>query len=81
MRFVLPDGQVLYYTAGRGLAPEPSSYLDGGPFVLASPVSGYPVLSLPFSEVAPGTYYIEGGAVDTGLNYLGSVSREALTVQ
>jgi C1A family cysteine protease len=81
VRFVLPGGQVLYYTAGRGLSPEPSSYLEGGPFVLASPVSGYPVLSLPFSGVARGTYYLEGGAVDTGLNYLGSVDRETLTVR
>ena len=80
VRLVKPGGETLYYVRGKGLTARPSAYLEGGPFVLKGPISGYPVLETEFTGVPAGTYYLEGGAVDTGMNHLGPVDRNELRV-
>jgi hypothetical protein len=84
----MPDGSTLYYAAGRRLTPAVTPYLDGGPFTLASPLANSPIAASSFAGIAPGTYHLEGGAVDaaqktsaSNLVYVGAVDREALTVQ
>jgi hypothetical protein len=88
VRIVMPGGSTLYYAAGKGLIPAVTPYLNGGPFTLAGPITNYPIAEANFGGIAPGVYYLEGGAVDAtkttsaaNLVYIGAVDREALTVQ
>jgi hypothetical protein len=88
IRLVTSGGRTLYYTRGKGFSVSPRPYLSGGPYITRSEINGYTVMNVRFAGVQPGTYYLEGGAVDatqtTSVNnlvYAGSVDRETLTVR
>lgn len=89
VRVVMPNGSTLWYESGNGFMPSPVPYLGfaAGPITTSSPILGYPALTANFSEIATGTSYLEGGAVDatqttsaSNLFYFGTVDRETLTV-
>jgi len=86
----MADGRTLYYVRDEGFTDSPTPYLgfERGTLTVPSPLLGYPVLSAGFSGIAPGTYHLEGGAVDmtqttsaSNLIYFGTVDREELTVR
>jgi outer membrane protein assembly factor BamB len=90
VRVVMADGTVQYYVAGVGFTTSPTPYLgfEAGPITVGAPITGYPCLDAEFRGIAPGTYYLEGGAVDaawttsaSNLVYVGTVDRETLVVQ
>jgi outer membrane protein assembly factor BamB len=93
IRFLMPNGQTLYYQgqgSSRGFKTSPTPYL-GLPLqavTVPSAILGYPALSAGFKGIAPGTYIMEGGAVDatqtTSVNnliYVDGIDRETLIVQ
>jgi hypothetical protein len=90
VRVTMADGRMLYYERGRGFVNTPTPYLGfrNGPVIIASPITGYPVLDAGFVGIANGTYYLEGGAVDatqtTSVNnliYIDGIDNEILTVE
>ena len=87
IRLIAPDGRTFYLVRGEGLTASPAPYLRGGPFVLRTAIENYPVGEAAFSGIAPGTYRIEGGAVDAGRTtspddvvYIGVVDDEFASV-
>ena len=93
IRFLLPDGSILYFQgegSSPGLKTSPTPYF-GLPLqavTVPSAIVGYPALSAGFEGIAPGTYIMEGGAVDAtqtisvnNLIYVDGIDREMLIVQ
>jgi hypothetical protein len=88
VRVILPNGQTQYLVRGKGLVRSPQPYVGKRPMTVSTPIGNYPVLDVGFRGIAPGTYYLEGGAVDatqttsaSHLVYVDGVDREALVVQ
>ncbi|MEI6632746.1 MAG: YncE family protein [Chlamydiota bacterium] len=90
VRILLADGSTLYYESGRGFTNSPTPYLGfaAGTVMTTALIPNYPALTADFSGIIPGTYVLEGGAVDatkttsaSNLIYFGRVDRETLTVR
>jgi uncharacterized repeat protein (TIGR03803 family) len=90
IRIIQPNGQTIYFADGGKIYPAVTPYLGvrAGPVTVQTPITDFPVLSMPFKGIPTGTYYLEGGAVDatqtTSVNnliYVGAVDREALVIQ
>jgi competence protein ComEC len=90
IRFLMPDGTTLYFERGVGFRTSPTPYL-GLPLraiTVPSAITNFPALSAGFTGLAPGTYIMEGGAVDATLTtsvknliYVDGIDRETLIVQ
>ena len=90
IRIVTPDGSIFYYESGKGLMTSPVPYLGfaAGPVTSDSPILGYLAIAAGFSGIAPGTYVLEGGAVNATKTtsasnpvYFGAIAWEELTVR
>ena len=89
VRFIMTNGQTLYYERGKGFRASPTPYLGfSRTSTVAAPIWNYPVLDTQFRGIATGVYYLEGGAIDpaktTDMNnpqYVGTVDRNTLIVQ
>jgi len=88
VRVAMADGRTLYYVGGKGFRNTPAQYIGKGPMTVPSTITDYQVLTASFTGLAPGTYILEGGAVDAtkttsvhNLMYISPIDREMLTVQ
>jgi len=81
VRILTPTGSVRYCVKGLGLRGRRLAYLAGGPYVLGNALSSYHVFTIGFSDIAPGTYMIEGYPVDEAGRRIGPVDRESVLVQ
>ncbi|MEI6634356.1 MAG: SBBP repeat-containing protein [Chlamydiota bacterium] len=84
VRFLTPDSRYYYLTGSGALVPDRKTPYatgrDGGPMMFFADVQGYPVFSAGFSNVATGTYRLQGALVDAGCNIMGTMADRVLSV-